>query len=396
MHQAMRPRPTLRVGWRAVLLAALSAAALAVSALAASAASAETVWLCKPGIANNPCTSSEETTVELANGSSFVEHPQPASNPPIDCFYVYPTVSGQPGPNANLEIGPEEKQIAIDQASRFSQVCKVYAPIYPQLTLAAINTPGAVTPEDSARAYIGVLTAFEEYLALYNHGRGFVLIGHSQGSLVLEQLIKEQIDTNATRRKQLVGADLLGGNVLVPKGQTVGATSTTVPTCQFTGQTHCLVAYSSFLKEPPNPSLFGRVNSPLLPPIPEEVAKNLEVVCVNPAALVQQGNPVGPLFRYESTSPFPGPLGAFVKGAKGSTPWVSMPAQYTGQCDRANGATWLQLTAAGGPSDTREQIAEVLGPIWGTHLEDVNVALGNLVGLTGLQGAVYQLENLGH
>jgi alpha-beta hydrolase superfamily lysophospholipase len=58
----------------------------------------------------------------------------------------------------------------------------VYAPIYPQLTIPAINTPGGVTPEGSAQAYVGVLTAFEEYLALYNHGRGFVLLGHSQGS----------------------------------------------------------------------------------------------------------------------------------------------------------------------------------------------------------------------
>ncbi len=64
------------------------------------------------------------------------------SKPPIDCFYVYPTVSEQEGPNANLEIEPQETQIAIDQASRFSQDCKVYAPMYRQLTLKAINEPG--------------------------------------------------------------------------------------------------------------------------------------------------------------------------------------------------------------------------------------------------------------
>ncbi len=57
----------------------------------------------------------------MANGASFVEHAKPAKKPPIDCFYVYPTVSSQFTMNANLEIGPEEKQIAIDQASRFSQ-----------------------------------------------------------------------------------------------------------------------------------------------------------------------------------------------------------------------------------------------------------------------------------
>jgi hypothetical protein len=269
----------------------------------------------------------------------------------------------------------------------------VYAPIYRQLTIPAINTPGGVTPEGSAISYIGVLTAFEEYLAKYNDGRGFVLIGHSQGALELEQLIKEQIDPNATLRKQLVSAILLGGNVLVPKGKTEGGSFKNIPSCQVAGQTHCVVAYSSFLKEPPNPSYFGRVESPLLaaPVTPEEV-KNDEVLCVNPALLFQ-GNFAAPLLRYESTAAFPGLLGAYVKAPKASTPWVADPGQYTGQCERANGATWLQLTEDSS-SDKREAIQEVLGPLWGTHLEDVDVSLGNLVGLTGLQAGVYQLEKL--
>ena len=60
---------------------------------------------------------------------------------------MYPTVSSQFTQNANLEVGPEETQIAVDQASRFSQTCKVFAPIYPQLTIPAINTPGGSPPK---------------------------------------------------------------------------------------------------------------------------------------------------------------------------------------------------------------------------------------------------------
>jgi hypothetical protein len=141
MHHGPMRRSRRTVGWRTWMVAALGTAALLGSGLAASSASAAgTVWLCKPGLANNPCESDLTTTVELGNGSSFVEHAKPASNPPIDCFYVYPTVSSQFTTNANLNIDPEETQIAIDQASRFSQTCKVYAPIYPQLTIPAINT----------------------------------------------------------------------------------------------------------------------------------------------------------------------------------------------------------------------------------------------------------------
>jgi hypothetical protein len=388
-HDELGPRSTRTAGWRTLMVAALSAVALVVSGLAATSASAETTWLCKPGLVNNPCESSEETTVQLANGSSLVEHAQPASNPPIDCFYLYPTVSSQATINASLKIDPEETQIAIDQASRFSQTCKVYAPIYPQLTLTAISTPGAVTPVTAEKAYLGALSAWQEYLAKYNGGRGVVLIGHSQGALILKQLIKEQIDPNPALRKQLVSAILLGGNVTVPKGKTVGGTFTNVPSCQTAVQTGCVVAYSSFLTEPPEGAFFGRVNSPLLgETITEEEVSKLEVLCVNPAEFAPGKSP-GALLRYESTSHFPGLLGQYFQAPKAPTPWVSMPDQYSGQCERVNGATWLQLVNAGFEGDPRELITEPLGPAWGTHLEDVNAALGNLVALTAIQSRAY-------
>ena len=76
-----------------------------MSGATAASASAETTWLCRPGLASNPCLSSEEATVELANGKSFIEHAKPAKKPTIDCFYVYPTVSSQFTENANEEIG---------------------------------------------------------------------------------------------------------------------------------------------------------------------------------------------------------------------------------------------------------------------------------------------------
>ena len=373
---------------RVWLLATLGAAALIVPGVTAGVARAETTWLCKPGLSENPCESSEETTVEPGEGSTSVEDPKPASNPPIDCFYIYPTVSSQSTENANVEIGPEEKQVAIDQASRFSQQCKVYAPMYPQLTLHAIEHPESIPLEAQVTAYFGVLQAFGEYLVKYNDGRGFVLIGHSQGALMLKQLIKEKIDADAALRKQLVSAVLLGGNVLVPKGATVGGEFKNVPACESAGETHCVVAYSSFLAEPPEGAYFGRVTSPLLGAATSEEIANDEVLCVNPALAVQ-GPGSGVLQRYEATTaipgfPFPVP--------SAPTPWVSMPGQYSAQCDHANGASWLQLTDVGPPADPREKVSEVLGPLWGTHLNDVNIALGNLVGMTALQSATYEAE----
>jgi Protein of unknown function (DUF3089) len=390
-----RPRSALRVP-----LAALAVAFAVLFALAGSAsAKGSTVWLCKPGKKPDPCKTDRTATVVSYSGETrheAVEKPVHAT-PRIDCFYVYPTVSEQEGPNANLEIEPQETQIAIDQASRFSQDCKVYAPVYPQLTLKAINTPGGVTPEDAAKAYLGVLDAFIEYMHKFNKGRGIVLIGHSQGALLLEQLIKEQFDTNPALRAQLVSAVLLGGNVLVPEGQRSGGTFTNVPTCAEATETGCVIAYSSFLKEPPENAFFGRPGSPLLggPPPPA----GMEVVCVNPTLLSQTGA-VGKLVPYAPTTPFPGTLGAGSPVPSASTPWVQPAGEATAQCKHENGASWLNIAPTEGLSQhVSEELAahnevaeELIGPEWGLHLYDVNIALGNLVNTVAIQAQAYGFE----
>ncbi len=372
-------------------------AAFALLALAGVAqAKSGTVWLCKPGKKPNPCLTSRDTTVVTYNGTMRHEEVQTAAKahkPPVDCFYVYPTVSEQEGPNADLTIEPQETQIAIDQASRFSQVCRVYAPMYRQLTLQAINTPGGVTPANQLTAFEGVRSAFQEYLKKFNKGRPFVLVGHSQGSAMLEALTQGTIDPSATLRKQLVSAILLGGQVLVPEGKGVGGTFKNVPACKAATDTGCVIAYSSFLKEPPEPSFFGRPASPLLGGSPPP---GMEVLCVNPSLLQQNGS-IGTLIPEAPTTPFPGIIGAGSPTPTASTPWVQTTGIVTGQCKSENGASWLNIAFKEGVSQTvqedltahNEAAEELIGPEWGLHLYDVNIALGNLVKTVAIQTQAY-------
>ena len=83
-------------------------------AIGASAAGAKTVWLCLPGHSPDPCAPSLSTTSYTPTLKKVgVQHPQRAANPAVDCFYVYPTVSGQPTGNSNLVIGPAERSVAL-------------------------------------------------------------------------------------------------------------------------------------------------------------------------------------------------------------------------------------------------------------------------------------------
>src|SRR5262249_4626237 len=155
----------------------------------------KTVWLCRPGQAPDPCASDPTTTAVTADGHERVVHvTPPKTQPPVDCFYVYPTVSGQAAGNADLVPGFREEEGAIAQASRFSQVCRVFAPVYRQITLAALDHPARVTLAHALIAYDGVVAAFRDYLGHDNHGRGFVLIGHSQGAIILTRLLRTVVD----------------------------------------------------------------------------------------------------------------------------------------------------------------------------------------------------------
>ena len=215
-----------------------------------SPAAAATVWLCRPGLAHDPCAASLGTTVVSGTGSKRVVDYQPASHPAIDCFYVYPLVSLQTTPNTTLRIGPQETAIAELEASPFSRVCRVFAPMYQQVTLSSVSSQQA-----QQVAYGTVLAARRDYLAHYNDGRGVVLIGHSEGADELDQLISGQIDNNASVRRLLVSAILTGANL------TVGANGTgpfsEIGGCRSASQTGCVVAYNAFSQPPPSDVRFS-------------------------------------------------------------------------------------------------------------------------------------------
>ena len=255
------------------VLVALCAAAL-VALAAAGPASAKTVWLCKPGLANNPCTPNLRTTVLSPTETRLATVGfQRARRPRYDCFYVYPTVSSQPGLQADKSIDPELRSIALYQAARYSAGCRVYAPVYRQLTLSGIRNP-ATTDADRERAYSDVREAWRTYLRRHNHGRGVVLIGHSQGTYMLRELVKREIDPVRRARRRLISAVLLGGNVTVARGRDRGGDFRNVRACRSAGQVGCVVAFSAFNEPVPAETIFGRAES-----------DRLEVLCTNPAAL---------------------------------------------------------------------------------------------------------------
>ncbi len=381
-------RPALTRAQRLSLIGLALVVALAVLSAAGAASAEATVWLCKPGASPNPCAPGLSTTIyrpSLAKPLRVI-HPKAQSNPPIDCFYVYPTVSDEKTGNANLQIQPEENSIALYQASRYSQYCKVYAPMYRQLTLDGIGLGTPTTKPNPKLPLEDVTAALRDYLKHYNHGRGFVLIGHSQGSFVLRSVISKVIDPNPSLRKRLVSAILMGGNVVVAGKTGIGGDFQHIPACRSKTELGCVIAFSTFDQPvPTSGALFGHPTALAGHTLPAHA----EVLCTNPASL---GGGSGILDPISPSAPFD-PQSTLAAGIKllgvdfpqPPTVYWASPGAYTARCVDSNGAHVLMITALrDAPTPTPSPT-----PGWGLHLLDANIALGNLIKIVRDQGQAF-------
>jgi hypothetical protein len=347
-------------------------------ALVPAAADGKVVWLCKPGQRANPCEPGLTTTTYSPAGKRLgVERVRRAARRRADCFYVYPTVSDQKQPQATQVVDDVLRSIALYQTARYSRDCRVFAPVYRQVTIQGLLNPGTVTSEMREQGYADVVEAWRAYLKRAGHGRGVVLIGHSQGTFVLRRLIREEIDPSASARRRLVSAVLLGGNVTVRTGADRGGDFKRIRACRGPGQTGCVVAFSTFNGPVPQNALFGRATDP-----------KLEILCTNPAALGGGAAKITPIYP---SAPFaPSVIGAAANLALGdlprpSTPWAAFPGAYGGRCSKAGGASVFQVRPLRGAFP----FTPTPDATWGLHLTDANIALGNLADLVRRQIKAY-------
>jgi len=346
-------------------------------------------WLCRPG-QHDACDVDMTATVIQADGRISRETWKADPNAPIDCFYVYPTVSTDPTPNSDMTADAAELNVIRQQFARFASKCRPYAPLYRQVTLAGLRQMmggGGRAVLDRGLGYDDVRDAWNYYLEHDNRGRGVVLIGHSQGSYILAQLMREEIDGKPVQAR-LVSAMLMGSTVAVPRGKDVGGAFQKIPVCRAAAQTGCVIAYASFRATAPPPAntLFGKVADPAM-----------TAVCTNPAAL---GGGSGELHSYFSavgrTITGTVEVKPWAEGRGVDTPWVSVPGLLTARCASNENATYLEVTVNRQPGPRTDEITgdiSVAGLVlrqWGLHLIDVNLAMGNLVDIVGQQAAAWQ------
>jgi hypothetical protein len=242
--------------------------------------------------------------------------------------------------------------------------------MYRQVTIAALAAGNRETPVELKVPIEDVHRAFQDYLTHDNHGRAFVLIGHSQGSSVLRRVIATDVDNKPAVRRRLLSAILPGGNVLVKRGSDVGGDFKHIRACHSAQQLSCVVAFSTFDTPVVAHSLFGVSHT-----------AGDSVLCTNPAAL---GGGSGRLNLIAPSTPFYPhstlAIGIALLGftyPKASTTWLSEPGAYRAGCSPANNAHVLQISPLGAAQTPKPSPAAT----WGLHLIDANIALGNLIAM---------------
>jgi pimeloyl-ACP methyl ester carboxylesterase len=338
----------------------------------------EDLWLCRSGKADDQCfvNSLDATAVAPDRSLTVVPH-FPADEPPdYDCFYIYPTVdlAGAPGNHTDFSDISLELDPLLNQAARFNSACRIFAPLYRQGTLSSFGAPEPQRTQIFDLAYADVEEAFKHYMGQYNQGRNFVIMGHSQGTMMITRLLQNVIDPEPRLRARLIAALAIGGGVTVPEGQTVGGSFQNLPLCTDADQTGCVIAYRSFADgfAPLNGS---NVQSP-----------DLDTACTNPAALGGGKAPFAqttlplfanqPLFRIGMNT-----------GLPITTPFATFNDFYAGECVKDDrGKSYLKISVEPGEGDLRTNPipfdSGVLAPaLLGTHILDYNFPLGDLLGL---------------
>jgi hypothetical protein len=344
-------------------------------------------WLCLPG-RQDACGRPLPTTALNPSGYGSNGRSVPAANPPIDCFYIYPTVSRDPGMNSDMNPGVEEQDVAAVQFGRFSTVCRTFAPLYRSATLGSIAAAlsGQSLEPFFNFAYADVLAAWRHYLAHQNGGRPFVLIGHSQGTIHLIRLLASEIEGKPIAAR-MVSALLIGYNVEVPDGRATGGTFRTTPLCTRTGQTGCIVTYVSFRASAPPPAsaLFGRTATP-----------GRTIACTNPAALDSAANVPLDSYWYSQSSSVMQMNITWSREGPPPTPFLRTEGLVSAACVHQGPLGYLAVTVNADPNDARTdeipgdvRLAGIPAPGWGIHTVDVNIALGNLIRVVEAQSAAW-------
>ncbi len=261
-------------------------------------------WICQPG-REDLCAAFPETEMVLADDDVEPVTWSEATDPELDCLYIYPTMDLQlRRGNTDLVDLEDEERAVVAQALRLRGVCDLWVPAYRQATLGTYFRGESKREPCLEVAWQDAVDAFDAWIPQVDGD--FVLIGHSQGAQIVTRLLRERLDDDETLRSRLLAAYPIGWGVGTASGSTVGGSSESVPVCGEDSESGCLVAFKTFLSGADAPDTAW--------------LEGEELVCVDPTM-----DGVLSMAMFENTDDYEHPAAV-------TADWVVYPEAYGARC----------------------------------------------------------------
>lgn len=226
---------------------------VAQAPLEANAYQDPAMWFSRPGIGvEDPARWQPAFDQARSLPATSAETP-PETAPPFAVFFIHPTsYLDKAHWNAPLDDADSQNLARLylrGMASPFNKASEIWAPRYRQATFGAFldNSEDAAQAIDAA--YGDVRQAWEFFLASVDPKTPIVIAGHSQGSLHLLRLLREEIAGKPVA-KRIAAIYAVGWPVSVEHD----LPALGFPACATPGQPRCIMSWSSFA-EPADPSL---------------------------------------------------------------------------------------------------------------------------------------------
>ncbi|MBM6574999.1 DUF3089 domain-containing protein [Microvirga sp. SRT01] len=226
------------------------------------------MWLARPDLPGNPALwmpAGYSPRAKAGGAAVFFIHPT-----------SYVSRDHWNAPVTDPETNDRAALFIRGQASAFNEVGEVWAPRYRQATFGAFLTSAADAERALRLAYGDVDAAFDSFLRQIAPDRPIILAGHSQGALHLTHLLRDRVAKDASLRRRIVAAYVVGW----PVSRATDLPAMGLPECRTPDQPGCTLSWLTFA-EPADPSLitdtYDRTRG-----FDGQSRQNTQMVCTNP------------------------------------------------------------------------------------------------------------------
>ena len=158
--------------------------------------------------------SCKETNIDYSDKNNWLQISEDKNNE-VDVFYLYPTVWYGDGTNKDfvcpIDFKPMRENATnalISQSTIFEEVGNIYAPFYRQAdALYILDTNNNIKNKEKYFNNIpkkDVIAAFDYFIKNYNNNKPFILMGHSQGAMMIKEILIDYFKTNENLNNRLV------------------------------------------------------------------------------------------------------------------------------------------------------------------------------------------------